>query len=118
MAQVQRLRSSELQARKSTSPNASPRGCTSGAFLSEGGAPTKISKLSPGSSLRVDVQGNGVPVLSSNGVPLLSSLSSLSFPKNGSSLGSPLPGTQFACLTSTKVQILTPSSLRTKVLQE
>ena len=75
-AQVQRLRSSELQSRNSTSPSASPRGTSSssprgpagkGGYLGEG-PPLKVAKHSPGSSLRVDVE-NGIPALGKGASP-------------------------------------------------
>ena len=74
--QVQRLRSSELQSRNSTSPSASPRGTSSssprgppgkGGYLGEG-PPLKVAKYSPGSSLRVDVE-NGIPPLGKGASP-------------------------------------------------
>ena len=55
--QVQRLRSSELTGRNSSSPSGSPRGGAVGkAFDSP---TTKVAKHSPGGSLRVDVE-NGI----------------------------------------------------------
>lgn len=68
--QVQRLRSSELTGRNSSSPSGSPRGGVVGKSFD--GPTTKVAKHSPGGSLRVDVENGIAPFGKDNTSPMAS----------------------------------------------